>query len=173
MVFRRIFHSDIYSHQILCCEVRRQKRRLWTHRTILFIRPEQGVVSGPAVCPGFWETGLSWDLWERRQVSIPGESALCPHSSHLKGQREAGEAGWALLQSWVPGSDGRVGFSSLESRKCGEGSRVYRAPTHARHCARQFISRLDELKIYWAVCFFNAHFLVRKLECQSDLPQIL
>ena len=77
-----------------------------------------------------------------------------------------------MLQSWVPGSDGRVGFSSLESRKRGE-ARVYLAPTHARHCARQFISPLDELKIYWAVCFFNAHFLVRKLECQSDLPQIL
>lgn len=94
---------------------------------------------GLAVCTGLWETGLSWDLRERRQVSIPGESALCPRSSHPQGRRQAGEAGWVLLQSWVPGSDGRVGFSSLESRKWGEGSRVYRAPTHARHCARQFI----------------------------------
>lgn len=78
--------------------------------------------------------------------------------------------GQSPCRELIPGSDGRVGFISLETRKWGR-ALMFTEHLPMPDTAGQFICHLV-LRIQWVVYFFNPQFSHEKTRYQSNLPGI-
>lgn len=68
---------------------------------------------------GLGQTELNWMLQERKKQQHARTSSHLLFSAQAQAEEGAGRRGQSPCRELIPGSDGRVGFTSLETRKWG------------------------------------------------------